>query len=49
MLDKINKDYESFLTFQNDIFDMDYKAHISNLKFFTNSNYQSEFVLLQFC
>ncbi|EER34655.1 predicted protein [Candida tropicalis MYA-3404] len=23
---------------------MDYKAHISNLKFFTNSNYQSEFV-----
>lgn len=44
VLDKINKDYESFLTFQNDIFDMDYKAHISNLKFFTNSNYQSEFV-----
>ncbi|RCK54329.1 Vacuolar protein sorting-associated protein 33 [Candida viswanathii] len=44
VLDKINKEYESFLTFQNDIFDMDYKAHLSNLKFFINSNYQSDFV-----
>ncbi|RCK66846.1 Vacuolar protein sorting-associated protein 33 [Candida viswanathii] len=44
VLDKINKEYESFLTFQNDIFDMDYKVHLSNLKFFINSNYQSDFV-----
>lgn len=44
VLDKINKEYESFLTFQNDIFDMDYKAHLSNLKFFINSNYPSDFV-----
>ncbi|EMG50634.1 VPS33 Vacuolar protein sorting-associated protein 33 [Candida maltosa Xu316] len=44
VLEKINHEYESFLTFQNDVFEMDYKLHLSNLRFFLNSNYQPEFI-----
>ncbi|CAK9435415.1 uncharacterized protein LODBEIA_P01420 [Lodderomyces beijingensis] len=36
---KVEKEYEKFLTFQNDIFDMDYKLQISKLKSFINLNY----------
>lgn len=44
MLGKINNEYEKFLTLQNDIFEMDYKLQMSNLKSFINSNYQIEFI-----
>ena len=39
---KVETDYEKFLTFQNDVFDMDYKLQISNLKLFLNNNYPIE-------
>ncbi|KAI5951861.1 VPS33 [Candida jiufengensis] len=44
ILSKVNNEYEKFLTLQNDIFEMDYKLQISNLKFFINSNYNIEFI-----
>ena len=44
VLGKINNEYEKFLTLQNDIFEMDYKLQMSNLKSFINSNYQIEFI-----
>ncbi|KAI5968861.1 VPS33 [Candida margitis] len=44
VLHKINNEYEKFLTLQNDIFEMDYKLQMSNLRSFINSNYQIEFI-----
>lgn len=44
VLSKINNEYEKFLTLQNDIFEMDYKLQMSNLKSFINANYQIEFI-----
>ena len=44
-MEKINKNYEQFLTFQNDIFEMDYKSQVAKLREFVNCNYPIEFVL----
>lgn len=45
VMEKINKEYEQFLTFQNDIFEMDYKSQVAKLREFVNCNYPIEFVL----
>ena len=45
VMEKINKNYEQFLTFQNDIFEMDYKSQVAKLREFVNCNYPIEFVL----
>ena len=47
-MEKINKNYEQFLTFQNDIFEMDYKSQVAKLREFVNCNYPIEFVFQQF-
>ncbi|KAK6457976.1 vacuolar sorting protein VPS33/slp1 [Scheffersomyces xylosifermentans] len=45
ILHRINTEYETFLSFQNDIFEMDYKLQLSKLKYFFNINYD-KYILL---
>ncbi|KAG7663941.1 VPS33 [[Candida] subhashii] len=44
ILSNIKYEYETFLNFQNDIFEMDYKLQLSKLKYFFNCNYPKEFI-----
>ncbi|KAG2733264.1 hypothetical protein G9P44_004254 [Scheffersomyces stipitis] len=45
ILERINSEYETFLTFQNDIFEMDYKLQLSKLKYFFNINFNQYIIL----
>ncbi|EGW33363.1 vacuolar sorting protein VPS33/slp1 [Spathaspora passalidarum NRRL Y-27907] len=44
VLDKMNNEYQEFLEFQNDLFEMDYKLQLSKLKYFFNCNFPINFI-----
>ncbi|RLV95900.1 Vacuolar protein sorting-associated protein 33 [Spathaspora sp. JA1] len=44
ILNKMNNEYQEFLEFQNDLFEMDYKLQLSKLKYFFNCNFPVNFL-----
>lgn len=45
IISEITPEFEQFLNFQNDIFEMDYKSQVARLRDFLQKNYDCDFVL----